>query len=47
LRKQWSQEMTDKFSLPATILESANYNRMRKDGVRWHFEQPSIVISSF
>jgi SNF2-related domain len=47
LRKQWSQELADKFFLPATILESANYNRMRKDGVRHPFERPSIVICSF
>jgi ERCC4-related helicase len=47
LRKQWSQEMADKFYLPTTIFESANYNRLRKDGVRHPFEQPSIVICSF
>src|SRR5437762_946284 len=32
LRKQWSQEMADKFFLPTNILESANYNRLKKDG---------------
>ncbi len=47
LRKQWSQEMADKFFLPTTILESANYNRMKKDGARRPFEQLSMVICSF
>jgi ERCC4-related helicase len=47
LRKQWSQEMAEKFFLPTTILESASYNRLRKDGVRQPFEQPTIVICSY
>jgi ERCC4-related helicase len=47
LRKQWSQEMADKFFLPTTILESANYNRMKKDGMRRPFEQPAIILCSF
>lgn len=47
LRKQWSQEMADKFFLPAQILESADYNRQRKNGVRNPFEQPALVICSF
>jgi len=47
LRKQWSQEVEEKFFLPTRILESANYNRMKKDGARRPFEQPAIVICSF
>jgi SNF2 family DNA or RNA helicase len=47
LLKQWSQEMAEKFFLPTTILESANYNRLKKGGMRHPFEQPSIVICSF
>ena len=47
LRKQWSQEMADKFFLPSQILESAEYNRQRKNGVRNPFEQPALVICSF
>jgi ERCC4-related helicase len=47
LRKQWSQEMADKFFLPTTILESANYDRMKKDGMRRPFEQPAIILCSF
>lgn len=47
LRKQWSQEMADKFFLPSHILEGAEYNRQRKAGVRNPFEQPALVICSF
>ena len=32
LRKQWSQELFDKFSLPSSILESRSYNEARRKG---------------
>jgi hypothetical protein len=47
LRKQWSQEMAEKFFLPTVILETAIYNRMCKAGVDRPFEQPTIIICSF
>jgi ERCC4-related helicase len=47
LRKQWSQELAEKFYLPSTILESGNYNKMKKDGARRPFEQKTLVICSF
>ena len=47
LRKQWSQEIEEKFFLPTLILESRNYNRMFKDGVPQPFEQKALVICSF
>lgn len=47
LRKQWVQEMRDKFFLPAMIMEAKNYNRMIKDGVRRPFDQPEIILCSF
>jgi SNF2 family DNA or RNA helicase len=47
LRKQWSQEMAEKFFLPTVILETATYNRMRKERVGRPFEQPTIIICSF
>jgi ERCC4-related helicase len=47
LRKQWSQEIEEKFFLPTLILEARNYNRMAKDGVRRPFEQKALVICSF
>lgn len=47
LRKQWSQEIEEKFYLPTMIMEAKNYNRMVKDGVRRPFEQKAIIICSF
>jgi SNF2 family DNA or RNA helicase len=34
LRKQWSQEIDEKFFLPTMILEARNYDKMIKDGTR-------------
>ena len=38
LRKQWQQELSEKFFLPCTILETSNYNKIRKSGVDRVFE---------
>ena len=32
LRKQWQQELLDKFSIPSTILENASYKQLKKNG---------------
>jgi len=48
LRKQWQQELSEKFFLPCTILETANYNKIRKGGVDRVFEiEDSIIICSY
>jgi superfamily II DNA or RNA helicase len=48
LRKQWSQELYDKFFLPSAILESRTYNEARKRGVTQPFQQnDSIIITSY
>lgn len=48
LRKQWHQELLDKFSLRAHILESKNYNVLKKAGSRNPFEQSDgPVICSY
>jgi len=47
LRKQWVQEMQDKFFLPAMILESKNYNKMVRDNVPNPFEQNELVVCSY
>jgi adenine-specific DNA-methyltransferase len=47
LRKQWYQELTEKFFLPCRLLESKSYNDAVKQG-RFHpFEAPEIVICSY
>ncbi len=48
LRKQWQQELFDKFSLRSTIIEAATYNAMRKEGHRRPFEAAEgVVIVSY
>lgn len=48
LRKQWHQELNEKFFIPCTILESKSYNAGIKAGNFRPFEQPdSIVICSY
>lgn len=46
LRKQWAQEMAEKFFLPTAILEAASYKRLEADGLR-PFEQNAIIVCSF
>src|SRR6202050_40222 len=38
LRKQWSQELLDKFSLPSVIVERKTYKDLRKKGIARPFE---------
>lgn len=55
LRKQWHQELADKFGLPATILEAKSFRQAIKDGVANPFDAAStagtrsdrIVICSY
>src|SRR3990172_8508303 len=47
LRKQWAQEMVDKFYLPTTILEAKNYRQSKRDGKANPFLQSSLVICSY
>lgn len=48
LRKQWHQELTEKFFLPCAILESRSYNQAIKLGTFRPFEvQDSVVICSY
>lgn len=47
LRKQWSQELADKFHLPSIILESRSFNEVIRNGNLNPFEQNSIVLCSY
>jgi len=47
LRKQWSQELVDKFFLESIILENKNFNEFRKSGKKNPFEQNKIIICSY
>lgn len=47
LRKQWYQELTEKFVLPCRILESKSYNAAIKVGDFQPFSGEDIVICSY
>jgi ERCC4-related helicase len=48
LRKQWSQELAGKFSLPSVLLEAKAYNDAKKRGVARPFDRDGeVVITSY
>jgi len=47
LRKQWLQELQDKFFLPSHILEARTFNMARKKGRHNPFDRKDIVICSY
>lgn len=44
LRKQWVQELNNKFDIPTIILESVSFNRMVKEGHANPFDQKDQVV---
>ncbi len=47
LRKQWNQELLEKFFLPSLILETRSFNLEIKKGLLNPFQQDAIVICSY
>ena len=47
LRKQWSQELADKFYLPSMIMETRSFNDAIHSGNLNPFSQNEIVLSSY
>lgn len=47
LRKQWAQEMADKFFLPSVILESKSFNDTLRAGNLNPFQQDGIILCSY
>jgi superfamily II DNA or RNA helicase len=47
LRKQWSQELSDKFFLPTAILEAKTFNEAIRGGNLNPFDQPKIILCSY
>ncbi len=47
LRKQWSQELADKFHLPSVILETRTFNAAIRAGQLNPFDQQSIILCSY
>jgi ERCC4-related helicase len=47
LRKQWHQELSDKFFLPSVILEAKTFNEQIREGNLNPFNRSEIVICSY
>jgi len=47
LRKQWNQELLEKFFINSIILETKSFNQLVKEGKRNPFDQKQIVICSY
>ncbi|MGH9428337.1 MAG: SNF2-related protein, partial [Terriglobia bacterium] len=47
LRKQWSQEMADKFYLPSVILETRSFNETIRAGNLNPLQQEAVVLCSY
>jgi superfamily II DNA or RNA helicase len=47
LRKQWGQELADKFFLPSAIIESKTFNEEVRNGNLNPFDQPKIILCSY
>ncbi|WP_454060834.1 SNF2-related protein [Candidatus Nitrospira salsa] len=47
LRKQWGQELQEKFFLPSSILEAKSYKAFVRQGILKPFESDKIIICSY
>jgi len=47
LRKQWNQELWEKFFLPSVILETRSFNSSLKQGMKNPFKRNDVVICSY
>src|SRR5574340_1751332 len=47
LRKQWNQELADKFFLPSVILETKSFNDTLRAGNLNPFQQDGIILCSY
>ena len=47
LRRQWAQELKDKFNLPSMVLDSRTWSNLQKEGVYNPLNNKQIVIMSY
>jgi len=47
LRRQWAQELQDKFNLPSIILDSRTWSTLQKNGIYNPLDNKQIVIMSY
>jgi len=47
LRRQWAQELQEKFNLPSQILDSKTYSQLQKSGIYNPLNNKQVVIMSY
>jgi superfamily II DNA/RNA helicase len=47
LRRQWAQELVEKFNLPSQILDARTFKQLQKDGVYNPLNNKQVVIMSY
>ena len=47
LRRQWAQELQEKFNLPSQILDAKTYNELQKSGIYNPLNNKQVVIMSY
>lgn len=47
LRKQWANELAEKFHLPSQVLDARTYKELRKQGIADPFDQPGVNVVSY
>ena len=47
LRKQWSEELLDKFNLPSQVIDSKTYKQQQAQGIKQPFNQDIVSIMSY
>ncbi len=47
IRQQWAAELTNKFNLPAVVIDARTYRQMKTDGIPFPLSQKRIVVLSY
>jgi superfamily II DNA or RNA helicase len=47
IRQQWANELTEKFNLPAIVIDAKTHRSLRRDGHALPLEQKAVVILSY
>jgi len=47
IRQQWAAELTNKFNLPAVVIDARTYRQMKADGIPFPLSQKRIVVLSY
>lgn len=47
IRQQWAAELTNKFNLPAVVIDARTYRQMKADAIHFPLSQKRIVVLSY